>query len=99
MAESNEAGQELLISWIWLSLACGAGSDAYDTLLPGFEYSASAVYGADREKLAEAGVGGTLLARLSDKSTAEAESIYAQCRNEGIRLLTPLHRGVSETTI
>ena len=92
MADSNDAKRELLVCYIWLSLACGAGSDAYDTLLPHFDYNAAAVYGASRAELADAGVTGTPLDRLSDKSTEEAEAILAQCRNEGIKLLTPLHK-------
>jgi DNA protecting protein DprA len=92
MADINDAKRDLLIRWIWLSLACGAGSDAYDTLLPAFDYNAGAVYDADRDKLSEAGADGALLAKLCDKSTAESEAIYAQCKNEGIKLLTPLHK-------
>lgn len=92
MADTNDAKRELLIRWIWFALACGPGSDAYDSLLPAFDFDVGAVYNATRAELTEAGADGALLERLASKSTDEAEAIWAQCRNEGIKLLTPLHK-------
>jgi len=92
MATASDAKVELLIRWIWFSLACGPGSDAYDSILPAFDYDVFALYDATRSELAAAGAEGALLDRLCNKSTDEAQAIWAQCRNEGIKLLTPLHK-------
>lgn len=89
---SNDAKIELLVRWIWFALACGPGSDAYDSVLPAFDYDVGALYNATRAELAAAGADGALLERLCHKSTDEARAIWAQCRNEGIKLLTPLHK-------
>ncbi|MGI6202906.1 MAG: DNA-processing protein DprA [Eubacteriales bacterium] len=92
MANANDAKVELLIRWIWFALACGPGSDAYDSILPAFDYDVCALYEATRADLAAAGADGALLDRLCQKSTDEAQAIWAQCRNQGIKLLTPLHK-------
>ena len=77
MANANDAKVELLIRWIWFALACGPGSDAYDSILPAFDYDVCALYEATRADLAAAGADGALLDRLCQKSTDEAQAIWA----------------------
>lgn len=92
MANASDAKVELLIRWIWFALACGPGSDAYDAILPSFDYDVCSLYDATRAELTAAGADGALLERLCNKSTEEAQAVWAQCRSQGVKLLTPLHK-------
>ena len=78
------------IAWVWLSLACGAGSRAPVNLLRVFS-SAENILKADRktlsEKLDKPDMG--LLSALSNKDTSEAQMILKRCDENNVLVLTP----------
>ena len=74
--------------WIWLSLACGAGSRVYNKLFSSFSTLAE-IYEAPRERFLEIdGVSGTTADALADKDMTRAEQIYTVCRYNRWGILT-----------
>ncbi len=78
------------LAWVWLSLACGAGSRVPLGLLHRFS-TAENILKANRKSLAEALDGKDLavLDRLSNKDTSDALSILRRCEENHIQILTP----------
>ncbi len=74
--------------WVWLSLACGAGSKVYNQLFASFS-TLREIYEATPERLAEVeGIDRGTVYALSDKSTKTAERIMAECLRDGWGILT-----------
>ncbi len=86
------------LAWVWLSLACGAGSRVPLSLLQKFE-TAENILRAERKVLADAldGAHFSLLSRLSDKDTAEATDILRLCDSTGVKILTPMDASYPKT--
>ena len=74
--------------YIWLSLACGAGSAAPQRLLGAFE-TAGDVYAAPKDELEEkyGAANGDILDRLCDKDTGESEKILESCAKNNVSIL------------
>ncbi len=65
--------------WIWLSLACGAGSNAYNKLFASFD-TLRDIYEADEDAfLAIEGIDSSTARALADKDMTRAELILSQC--------------------
>ena len=78
------------ILWIWLQLACGAGSSAPEQLLDAFDSSIVKIYEAEEDEYLELPfVKEKLRAKLCDKRLEKALEINAYCQNEGVGILTP----------
>ncbi len=78
------------LAWIWLSLACGAGSRVPLSLLRQFETPEN-ILNADRKALAAAlDKDIALLSRLSNKDTSDALEIIRFCDRAGVTILTPM---------
>ncbi len=76
--------------WIWLSLACGAGSPAADLLLSAYGTDVRAIYESDAQVLSELeGLSPSVQAALLDKSLARADSIAQYCQKNNVSLLCP----------
>ncbi len=82
---------DVRIAWVWLSLACGAGSRVPLSLLRQF-FTAQNILNADRRTLAAAleKTDISFLSRLCDKDTSDALSVIRACDRAGITILTPL---------
>ncbi len=77
-----------LLYYIWLSLRCGAGSEAANILLSKFS-SPKEVYEADRYALCEALPGRESTAKaLCDKDISMAEKILEYCQRANVGVLT-----------
>lgn len=78
------------LKWIWLSLACGAGSRSAVNLLCSLG-SPEKIYKSDRQTLAQA-LGdekAPALARLVNKDLSDASAVLRRCDESGVRILTP----------
>ena len=74
--------------WIWLSLACGAGSRVYNRLFAEFD-TLREIYEAPRERFAEiAGVNDKIADALSDKDMSAAERVLSVCIKKNWGVLT-----------
>lgn len=71
---------------VWLSLALGAGSQAYRTLNDYFK-SSYEIYRAEAEELSSVGLTPRQLARLSDKDIGPATLCIENCRARGISVI------------
>ncbi len=78
------------LAWVWLSLACGAGSRIPVGLLHHFA-SAENILKADKKSLTEAlgESGRSHLASLCNKDTSDALEIIRRCEENHIQILTP----------
>ncbi len=79
------------LAWVWLSLACGAGSRVPVGLLHRFS-TAENILKADKKALSEAldKPDVSLLSRLCNKDTSEAVEIICRCEENHIQILTPI---------
>lgn len=78
------------ILWVWLSIACGAGSRSADLLLDNFGSSIRDIYEAGEEdyrKIPE--LPRQTADKLCGKSLRAAQEVIAFCRNEGVGIITP----------
>ena len=74
--------------WIWLSLACGAGSRVYSKLFASFS-TLSEIYESPRERFSEIdGISAHIADALADKDMTRAKEIYSVCRYNGWTVLT-----------
>lgn len=73
--------------WIWLTQRRGLGARGLRSLLRQFG-SPAALYEAEPEQLARAGLPAALRESLSDKDLAPARAVLARCRDRGVRVLT-----------
>ncbi len=77
------------VYYIWLSLRCGAGSEAPSFLLSHFG-TPKAVYEADEKAIARVLPGrGGLAAALCDKDTETAQRVYDYCLRANVGIITP----------
>lgn len=78
------------ILWIWLSIACGAGSRSADLLLDNFGSSIRDIYEAGEEDYRQIPeLPKRTAEKLCGKSLRAAQEVAAFCRNEGVGMLTP----------
>ncbi len=76
------------LMWVWLSLACGAGSRVYNKLFASFS-TLFEIYDAPVERFLEIdGISSETAAALANKDTTEAERILSLCRSRGWGVLT-----------
>ena len=76
--------------WIWLSLACGAGSPAAEPILRLYGDDLRPLYEADAQTLEEIeGLTTAVVQALLDKNLQCAEQILTYCRSNGVGLLCP----------
>lgn len=74
--------------WIWLSLACGAGSRAYNRLFASFN-TLREIYEAPVERFLEiAGIDEKTASALADKDMTRAQNILSLCIKRGWGILT-----------
>lgn len=74
--------------WVWLSLACGAGSRVYNKLFASFS-TLREIYDAPYERFLEInGVDASAAKSLADKDTYMAEAVMAVCAKNGWGVLT-----------
>lgn len=74
--------------WIWLSLACGAGSSIPELLIAAFG-DIESIYRADEEEYAELDMKLPCLDALCDKSLDRALYIIKWCEEKKVGVLTP----------
>lgn len=86
------------LAWVWLSLACGAGSRLPISLLQKFE-TAENILRAERKVIAEAldGAHFSCLSALSNKDTTDAMEILRFCDDNGVTVHTPLDASYPKT--
>jgi DNA processing protein len=72
--------------YIWLSLACGAGSPVSQKLLAVFE-TAEKIYEADKDVLQEFEIDGHISERLLDKDLSECEKVLEYCSKNNVSVL------------
>ena len=78
------------VYYIWLSLRCGAGSEAPSFLLSHFG-TPKAIYEADEDALSRALPGrGGLAAALCDKDMETAKKVYDYCLRANVGIILPL---------
>ncbi len=79
------------LPWVWLSLACGAGSRLPLSLLRKFE-TPEKILKADRKVISAAleKCDIRLYSDLINKDTSEAASVINRCDRDGITILTPM---------
>ena len=66
--------------WIWLSRKCGVGNKEISAIIEHFE-TIDAIYEADYDAYAQAGISERLCEDLCDKSLEEANGILARCQS------------------
>lgn len=82
--------EDILSLWVWLSIACGAGSRSADLLLDNFGSSIRDIYEAGDEAYRQiAELPRRTAEKLCDKSLRAAKEVIAFCRNEGVGVITP----------
>lgn len=78
------------ILWVWLSIACGAGSRSADLLLDNFGSSIRDIYEAGEEDYRQIPeLPRRTAEKLCGKSLRAAQEVVAFCRNEGVGIITP----------
>ena len=76
------------VLWIWLSLACGPGSRAYNKLFASFS-TLREIYDAPRERLMEVdGITDRIADALADKDLTRAKDILSFCMQKNWYVLT-----------
>lgn len=77
------------VYWIWLSIACGAGSESGSFLLSKFG-TPEAIYALDEDEIKNVeGIDASLKSKLCDKDTSYAERVYEYCQRVNVGIMTP----------
>lgn len=77
-----------VVYWVWLSLACGAGSSAPDALFSRFGRSSKAIYDATPEEYSDIQkLNKKTLTALQNKNLSNAFGIVRWCAENGVGLL------------
>ncbi|MCL2517400.1 MAG: DNA-protecting protein DprA, partial [Oscillospiraceae bacterium] len=77
------------IYWMWISLACAAGSNSGDVLIDNFGYDSEAIFNADKHDFSDLDLKPETVRALLDKDLAQTKEIYDYCKQNNIGILTP----------